>query len=177
MWQQTFGGRMAENRYLSLRQVQFDLGLGPREVEQLLTSGRLPAFCIAGRWRVDRVMLERLVDDLIAESEPILRRGVVFASPNGRREDGARDSGPVPAQRVPPRAERTAADAGLTAQQRRIVQLVSRGMSNAEIAEQLSVEVSTVKSHVSRVLQRLNLRDREQLIAHAWRTGVMERDD
>jgi DNA-binding NarL/FixJ family response regulator len=61
----------------------------------------------------------------------------------------------------------------MTLQQRRIGQLVGQGLPNAEIAERLSLEISTVKSHVSRMLQRLNLASRQQLIAHLWRTGFM----
>ena len=62
---------------------------------------------------------------------------------------------------------------GLTGQQQRILQLVGQGLSNTEIAATLTVEVSTVKSHVSRILQRCALRDREQLIVLAWKSGLM----
>ena len=165
---------MVDHRYLSLRQVQAELGLWPTEVDDLIRSGRLPAFRIAGHWRVDRLMLERLVDDLTAVSETCWCRACRgHASVPSKDADGPisikhDELGQVPRS---PRGEPT-----LTGQQERIVAFVSEGMSNAEIAKLLSVETSTVKSHISRVLQRLNLRDREQLIAHVWRSRAMERE-
>jgi DNA-binding NarL/FixJ family response regulator len=65
----------------------------------------------------------------------------------------------------------------LTPQMQRVLELVAWGRSNAEIAEELTVEVSTVKSHVSRLLSRLDCRDRQQLIAFAWSTGVVHRGE
>jgi DNA-binding NarL/FixJ family response regulator len=65
----------------------------------------------------------------------------------------------------------------LTPQMRRVLELVASGRSNSEIAEELTIEVSTVKSHVSRLLSRLDCRDRENLIAFAWRSGVVRPQD
>lgn len=165
---------MVDRRYLSLRQVQTELGLWPDEVDDLIQSGRLPAFQIAGHWRVDRLMLERLVDDLTTES------GTCWCSVCRGHAPATSEDAAVPVSirhqevsQVPLSTKRVSA---LTEQQRRIVEYVSEGMSNAEIAKLLSVEISTVKSHVSRVLQRLDLRDREQLIAHVWRSGALERE-
>jgi DNA-binding CsgD family transcriptional regulator len=165
---------MVDRRYLSLRQVQAELGLWPKEVDDLIRSGRLPAFRIAGHWRVDRLMLERLVDDLTAESETgwcgDSRRHASVASKEADVPTSINHSeiGHVPRS--------TRGVQKLTRQQQRIVEFVSEGMSNAEIAKLLSVEISTVKSHISRILQRLDLRDREQLIAHVWRSSAMERE-
>jgi DNA-binding CsgD family transcriptional regulator len=171
-----------DQRYLSLRQVQRELGLSEQDLHGLIRSGQLPAFRIAGRWRVDRLMLERLVDDLSAESAELLRHGLDATDlEDGRRVDpfdtgGGATTGPVPMPRAARKATRSTRSVELTAHQQRIVELVGQGLSNAEIARHLCVEVSTVKSHISRVLQRFNLRDREQLIAHVWRSGVMDRE-
>jgi DNA-binding NarL/FixJ family response regulator len=54
--------------------------------------------------------------------------------------------------------------------------LIATGMSNAEVAAELTLEVSTVKSHISRLLSRLGLPNRERLIAFAWRSGVVDRE-
>jgi DNA-binding CsgD family transcriptional regulator len=62
----------------------------------------------------------------------------------------------------------------LTDQQLRVLTLIGEGLPNDEIAYRLSVEVSTVKSHVARLLRRLDLPDRGRLIAHAWRAGLLE---
>lgn len=169
---------MSEQRYLTLPQVQTELALSPEDVVELIRSGRLPAFRIVGRWRVDSHMLERLVDQLVAENEPILLDETNRVSPaeaTAPITDGAPGPITVPHPRRGLSVHGETRPMGLTAHQHRIVKLVGEGMSNAEIAQALSVEVSTVKSHVSRVLQRLNLRDREQLIAMAWRSGVMDR--
>jgi DNA-binding CsgD family transcriptional regulator len=147
-------------RFLSLSQVQRELGLTRGQVTALIETGALPAFQILGEWRVEYVMLDRLVDRLY-EQDADLAPGIVAAPP---------DSHPASLTIAP--ASRAPMDA-MTPQQQRIGHLVGQGLSNAEIAQRLSLEISTVKSHISRMLQRLNLQNRQQLIAHLWRTGFV----
>jgi DNA-binding NarL/FixJ family response regulator len=64
----------------------------------------------------------------------------------------------------------------LTERELDVFRLVARGHSNAEIGEELYISETTVKTHITHILQKLNLRDRVQAVVLAYETGVFDTD-
>ncbi|GIF03959.1 response regulator [Actinoplanes siamensis] len=62
---------------------------------------------------------------------------------------------------------------GVTEREREVLTLIGRGLSNAEIAEHLALSLATVKTHVGRIIAKLEVRDRAQLVIVAYETGLV----
>ncbi len=74
---------------------------------------------------------------------------------------------PARAQAEPPGLDE------LTARELEVLKLVARGLSNGEIAKELWLSETTVKTHVARILQKLRLRDRVQVVVLAYESGLV----
>jgi DNA-binding NarL/FixJ family response regulator len=104
-------------------------------------------------------------EDLI-ESVRIVARGDALLSPEVTRRVIARFS--APAVTGPTRRP-----SELTDREFEVLSLLAKGASNAEIARQLVLGETTVKTHVSRILTKLNLRDRTHAVVFAYENGIV----
>jgi DNA-binding NarL/FixJ family response regulator len=79
---------------------------------------------------------------------------------------------PVPA--IPNAAPSGRTVVGITGREREVLALIGGGLSNTEIAERLSISVTTAKTYVSRLLTKLDARDRVRLVIIAYEAGLVE---
>jgi DNA-binding NarL/FixJ family response regulator len=80
----------------------------------------------------------------------------------------------VKAPQPSPIVKATGAMTALTARELDITRLVAQGLTNGEIAEALFLSHATVKTHLSRILSKLDLRDRVQLVISAYEAGLVQ---
>jgi DNA-binding NarL/FixJ family response regulator len=114
-------------------------------------------------------LLKDVREDQLVEAVRVVAAGDGMVAPGITKrliarfaEQAPRDPGAAPG-----------ALAGLTPREREVALEIARGASNAEIAERFVLSEHTVKTHVARVLAKLGLRDRTQLVVLAYETGFV----
>ncbi|MCU7726145.1 response regulator transcription factor [Actinoplanes sp. KI2] len=113
------------------------------------------------------VLKDTTAADLITALRVIAAGDALLAPSVTRRLIAAFTAHPRPAQRF----HRTLT--GVTEREREILTLIAQGLANSDIAAHLTLSVATVKSHVGRLLTKLNAHDRTQLVVIAYETGLV----
>jgi DNA-binding NarL/FixJ family response regulator len=122
----------------------------------------------ASGFLLKRASAERLIDAV-----QTLAAGDALLDPAVTRDLVARFVAPVARPAVAPRDSRLA---DLTSRERHVLRLVAEGYTNSEIASLLTLAESTVKTHVKRILAKIDARDRAQAVVVAYRGGLMYPD-
>jgi DNA-binding NarL/FixJ family response regulator len=116
-------------------------------------------------------MLKDAPPEEIAAAVQILARGEALLAPAITRavvEEFARQQ-PAPSPSQPAALEH------LTPREQEVLALLARGLSNSEICQHLVISEATTKTHVARILQKLDLRDRVQAVIYAYENGLVPR--
>ena len=125
-------------------------------------------------------LLKNASPESLVEAVQVLARGDALLSPEITRRVIARFAGSSPFDAAPDAApapdvhrSEPAAVGTLTDREREVFELIALGLANAEIAGRLYLGEATVKTHVSKVLQKLDLRDRIQAVVYAYEHGIV----
>ena len=130
----------------------------------MLTTFDLDEYVIdAFRAGASGFLLKTVPPSRLVDAVHTVRDGDALLAPASTRRLIAQFARPTP----------TAPATNLTARENDVLLMLARGLTNTEIAEQLVVEPSTVKSHVASLLAKLNLRDRVQAVVYAYETGLI----
>ena len=114
-------------------------------------------------------MLKDAPPEEIAAAVRIVASGEALLAPAVTRaviEEFARREPPAAPAALPALDE-------LTPREREVLDLLARGLSNPEICERLVISEATAKTHVARILQKLDLRDRVQAVIYAYESGLV----
>jgi DNA-binding NarL/FixJ family response regulator len=111
-------------------------------------------------------LLKDVPPEQLADGIRVVARGDALLAPSITRRLIHEFARAAPASGPPP------GFAELTAREVEVFKLVARGLSNAEIAAELVVSETTVKTHVARLLMKLGLRDRVQAVVLAYESGI-----
>ena len=118
----------------------------------------------AGGEQIEQALRDVLDDRSVLD--PAVQHHVVDAIAAASRE---------PEAKAEAKAKADAAPGGLTPREVQVLELIARGLANAEIARDLAVGEATVKSHINHLLPKIGARDRAQAVAFAYQHGLVRR--
>ncbi len=146
---------------------------GPRPVRVLmLTTFDLDDYVYAAlRAGASGFLLKDATAAELVQAVRVVAAGDALLAPSVTRRLIA-DFTRQPSPSSPPSAEHPGIGA-LTARETEVLKLIARGMSNTEISDTLFIAEQTTKTHVSRILAKLDLRDRAQAVVLAYETGLI----
>jgi len=150
------------------RQIMDSVAAAPRVI--MLTTFDIDEYVYTAlRAGASGFLLKDVTPEQLVASVKLVAAGDALLAPTITRRLVERFASPPPSvvPRVMPEVE------GLTPREREVLVLLARGLSNAELAEQLVVSEATVKTHVARILGKLGLRDRVQAVVLAYETGLV----
>jgi DNA-binding NarL/FixJ family response regulator len=137
----------------------------------VLTTFDLDEYAFAAlRAGASGFLLKDVPPDVLAAGIRAVAAGDAVVSPRITRQLLDRFSAQLPDPAAP--AAASPAVALLTDREREVFAEVARGLTNAEIAARLHLSEATVKTHLTRVLAKLGLRDRVQIVIHAYEHGL-----
>ena len=139
----------------------------PTRVVMLTTFGLDELVVAALRAGASGFVLKEAPPEEIIEAVHVVSRGDALIAPQVTR--AVLDE----LHRRPPRTDLGAKLEELTPREQEVLELLARGLSNAEIAAELVIGEGTVKTHVARVLAKLGVRDRVQAVVYAYEAGVV----
>ena len=116
-------------------------------------------------------LLKDVPPDELAAAIRVVANGEAVVAPAITRRLLDRFASRLPSAKPDPAPELLA---GLTAREIEVLELVARGLSNAEIAEKLVISETTIKTHVGHLLTKLGVRDRVQAAVFAYESGLIK---
>jgi DNA-binding NarL/FixJ family response regulator len=150
------------------RRILADSGNAPRVV--MLTTFDLDDYVYAAlRAGASGFLLKDVSPEQLVAAVALVAAGDALLAPSIVRRLVERFAPPAPR----PAFTGDANLGNLTAREREVLVLIARGLSNAELAEHLTLSEATVKTHVARILSKLGLRDRVQAVVLAYESGLV----
>ena len=149
-------------------------GAGPTRVVVLTTFDDDDYVYAALRAGASGFLVKDMALDDILAAIRVVAAGDALIAPSVTRRLIEQFARPAPAPEPPSRLAQPARELpGVTDREREVLTLVGRGLSNGEIAGRLVISTATAKAHVARLLAKLGVRDRVQLVIVAYQAGLV----